>query len=243
MRNEDLLGRIVGTSLVLVGSGWIVGTSLVLVGSGWIVGLAVLLAHSETWGAPGYLLGTVFMFGLGALLIWIGWTFLRPDQEREEKFNKWRNLGRFLVKCRRTIEFLAEIGCGLMLGHAIALFLDTDWPSTAWLSILIRAPIGIGLLTLGLLAPTAYRSGPFETDVWIRWSAGMRFFMKMFLRVAWTGYLIALWDALDVHIRTLARWHESTQIVSTLLVSLLYASQVVVLHFGRIREPTPDTSA
>jgi hypothetical protein len=102
------------------------------------------------------------------------------------------------------------------------------------------APFATGLLTVEILAPGAYRYNPFASDVWDRWSQGTRFVVKTILRIGWFGKIAALAVLFHLHIEVLGASRLVAEVVASSLISLLYASQVLVLHFGQIREPEPS---
>jgi hypothetical protein len=232
-RTETILSRIVGVSLLLVGVGFFVLFAVV----------ATSVAPSEAWKLSQYLSMALFMVGFGASLVWIGWTFLRPEPQREAELelDRWPDLERSLVKCRPMVQFFAAAGCGLVLAHAIGLCTGFRWPSADLAWILSIAPVATGLLTLGIVAPGGSPSGPFANDVWNRWSPGTRFVAKMILRIGWLGNIAVLAALFHLHLGVLKSWELTTEIAASLLISLLYASQVLLIHFGRIREPEPNT--
>lgn len=225
---EHLLSCTVGTFLVLIGLVFVVFT--------------VVFATSASRRLPGYVQGALFGLAFGIALVWIGWTFLRlkPERERKAGMREWLDIR--LLAYRRELELLAATACGLMLARVAALCVGVDWPPAGLLWALTSAPAAIGLLTLKILAPGAFQSGLFANEAWHRWSPGARLVVQMVLRVGWIGYVAAFLAMLDLCTGAFGRWRPAAQIVASSLVSLLYASHVLVLHFGRVRERLPRPS-
>jgi hypothetical protein len=203
--------------------------------------VATSVAPSVEWKPLQYLWLALFMVGFGALLVWIGWTYLRPEPQHEVMAERWSDVERWVVKSRRAVELLAATGCGLMLAHAIALCSGVRWPSAALVWIVSIAPVFTGLLTLGIVAPGAYRYNPLASEAWDRWSPGNRFVVKMILRIGWLGNIAVLATLYHLHMNVLGPLRLAAEVMASALILLLYASQVLVLHFGQIRELEPNS--
>jgi len=219
-RAERALSRIVGTLLIFAGLTFVA----------FVVGLAM----SDSRKLPGHLTGVLFMLGSGTLLVWAGWSFLRPEREDGGNVGQWPRFGAPAAG-RPVVELLAMSGCGLMLAHAVALSTGSSWPPAPLLLVLVTAPVGTGLLTLWILVPGAFRSGLFANDVWGRWHRGAHLVVKTVLTVGWAGYLAIPLAVLDLYADALSPWYPGAQILVSSLISVLYASQVLALHYGRLR--------
>ena len=218
-----LLGRIIGGLLVLIGIGF--------------VALLAILVLARELSPREDLRVSLFMFGFGTVLIWIGSTFLRPESEVSQNAKRWHNFGfdSFLIRCRPVVELLAGTGCGLMVAHVIALCVGANWPPATFYLILVGAPIGIGLLTLTILVPRAFQSGLFANEVWTRWSRQRQFLTRTILRLGWTGYFAVAISILGLSQHIQVHWRPLADILTSSFIVLLYVSQILALHFGRVR--------
>jgi hypothetical protein len=85
------------------------------------------------------------------------------------------------------------------------------------------------------LPPGAFRSGLFEAGV-LTSSPSARASVSILLRAGWAGYFAIPWAFADLNGFIPEQWREISGIVASSLISLLYASQAAVLHFGRARD-------
>lgn len=211
----------------------IIGMLLCLVGLAFISLLITLKLGGEL---AGDLKVSGFFLGTGAVLIWIGgrWMISRPEQMTT---NQQKKLDQFLLKLRGAAELIAAVGCILMLARAVAICRGWDWPSTWVLNILAATPIVIGLFTVRILVPGAFRSNLFSDVTIASWSSATRLFVNTLLRIGWVGYFAipVAWPHFDALIPS--AWHSAIQVLTSALISLLYAAQSLTLRFGRIKTP------
>jgi hypothetical protein len=168
------------------------------------------------------------------VLLWIGgnWLISRPEQSTANQPN---NLDQYLVKLRGAAEFIAATGCVLMFTHALAICAGWSWLPTSVLSTFVAMPIVIGLFAVRVLMPGAFQSSLFPDVTIARWSRATRLCVNTLLRIGWLGYLAipAAWPHFDA--LTPSAWRPEVQALASTLIALLYASQLLILHFGRIR--------
>lgn len=209
----------------------VTGAFLVVAGAGFLLLYVKLRTDGELVGDVGV---SGFMLGFGSLLILVGSGFLRSRPERPGGHGG-DPASRYLFKLRPIFELLAAIGGVFMIGHVLAMCLGVSWPSRTALWFLVMAPIAPGLLTLRILAPHAFQEGLFTDDVLVGWNAPTRVFVNILLRIGWAGYFgIALaWADLDGLVPRACA--HPLRILACSTISVLYASQVLVLHFGRTR--------
>ena len=154
-RKPDKLSQTLGVLLILVGLAYVALLAFVLT-SVPVPQFELRAGQAkEVWE---FLLVVVFMLGFGALLLWIGYTYLRPETERPESVDEKTtmllpNPNYLLVKYRRVVELIAASGCGLMLAHSMALFKGAIWPSLTALWILTFTPAVISIVVMRILVP------------------------------------------------------------------------------------------
>ena len=206
------------------------------------VGLACLLLLTAL-RVRGELAGDVkisaFLLCTGALLVWIGCTWLFSKCRSDETAHpaKYDRYLPVLLKVRPLVEFCAAVGLILVGARAIALLSGVDWMAPQELRVLISAPILIGLFALRILPPGAFQSGLFSENTVSRWSAPTRQVISLLIRVGWLGYpAIAL---ASPSFRDFVPWTERTsvQFGASIFILLLYVSQILILHFGQTRSP------
>ncbi len=212
----------------------ITGGFLCLVGLGFITLLVALKLGG--WLA-GDLKVSAFLLAAGVLLASIGggWLLSKPEPSGADQRYNLDGLDRFLLRLRRPAEVVAAAGSILFFSIGVAVFAGWTWPSGPVLSSLLLGPIVIGLFTLRILIPGAFQSGLFPGGVVEGWSAAGRICVNALLRLGWLGYLaiFSAWPALDA--LTPPKWRAIKEGLSSILIGLLYASQVLVLHIGRLR--------
>lgn len=209
------------------------GIFLVLVALAFIVLLAVLRYEGQLAGDVRI---SAFLLGCAAILFWTGYTFLVADPE-ELRPDRANNLDQFLLTLRPAAELIAASGCLLMLCRTVCTLAGVLWPSGPVFVALLIAPVGIGLFMLRILVPGAFQLSVFRDDPVHTWSANIRLLYNLLVRVGWFGYcgLVLVRPQMDEHIAAPSR--HIVQIVAYLLISILYASQFVVLRFGNMRRP------
>jgi small-conductance mechanosensitive channel len=204
------------------------GVLLVLVG---LVFLSLLTLLKLSGELAGDLKVSTFFLCTGAIFVWIGcmWFFSKPQPHAPRPQDK---NDRYLLRLRRPVEFGAAVGLMLMGMRAVALLYGADWVPTSALWALVLAPVLIERLALRILRP-----GLFSDYIVSRWSAPTRRLVDLLLRIVWVAGFPAMLLALP-GIQDLVAWtgRISVQFVASTFISLLYASQVLVLHFGQVRQ-------
>lgn len=217
--------------------GTLIGVLLVLVGIAFLLLVLLLRVRGEL---AGDIKVSTLLFCVGVILIWVGCTFLFSSQRPHESVCCSEN-DRYILTLRGPVEFGALVGLILSVIQATAVLYGADWVPARTLWAVDAAPVLIGLFALRILKPGAFQSGVFRDDVISRWSVPTRKLVSLLLRIGWLGYLVILltWSGLQ----DLVPWteHVSVRFTARMLISLLYASQVVVLHFGQTR-PTHHMS-
>jgi hypothetical protein len=207
-----------------------------LVGLAFLVLLAFLKLHGELAGDTR---ASAFLLIVGATLICVGCTWLFSKQGPHAPAHRY-DYGRYLFSLRRPVEFVAAGGLMLSGIRATALLLEgaDALPRTLWL-VLAFAPVLIGLFALRILPPDASQSGLFPADLVSTWSASTRRTVVLLMRIGWLGYpaMLLVWPGFH----DLAPWTQgvSIQFTASVLIALLYASQVLVLHSGKVRPVLP----
>lgn len=215
---ERLISRAIGVLLVLVGIGFVALFVLLKLGG----------ALSGDWQV------SAFMLASGAVLMYVGTSFLGPPAQAPRPRQR-DNLEPTLLKLRPVTEVLAGAGCALMSVHAVAAYVGIPWPGAQMLRILIVGPIVIGLFALRILVPGAFRTGVFSSELVNGWRAGTRIAMNGLLWSGWLGYLAipVVWPDIKGYIPR--PWQSATEGTASLMIAVLYASQVLILHWGRMR--------
>lgn len=208
------------------------GAFLILIGFGFLLLLVKLRKDGELSGDFGV---SAFMISFGSVLILTGSAFWSPRLKRADREGR-DTLDRYVLKSRPVVELLAATGGLFMVGHVVALCLGVHWPPRTAVWILILTPIATGLMTLRILMPHAFQSGLFANEILERWSALTRVFINLLLRAGWAGYfgIVLIWAELKGFLPK--GWRPALEILASSLISALYASQVLVLHFGRTRD-------
>lgn len=222
-RNESsLLEKLIGVLLALVGFAF----------------LALLIFLDSRGELIGYLKVWIFLFCIGAGLIWIGclYFFSRPEPLGPIPREDPDRCLPYLLRLRPIVEFLAVVGVVVAAVQAAGLLYVAGLVPTREGQILASAPVLIGMFALRVLIPGAFQTGVFPDEVLRRWSGTTKTLVRLLVQVGWLGYpaILAAW----LGFRNLAWWPErpAVQFASSILICLLYASQVVVLHFGKTRQ-------
>lgn len=209
------------------------GVLIALVGLAFLALLALLRTNGEL---AGDLKVSAFLFCAGAILLCIAGKWLLSRQRTDESVQVPHDqCDHHLLSLRRLVEFCAAVGCALTGARAVALLYGGDWVPRSMLWALASAPVLIGLFTLRILTPGAFQSGLFPNDVVRRWPGFTRGLLKLLLRIGLLGYpaIALVWP----DVQDLATWAKrvTVQAFASIFITLLYASQVVVLHYGRMR--------
>jgi hypothetical protein len=183
---------------------------------------------------------SAFLLITGAILISIGCSWLFSKQRTNAPARLY-DYNRYLFRLRRHVEFVAAAGLIFTAIRAMALLGGADWVPRGGLLVLAWTPVLVGLFALRVLPSGAFQSGLFPDDLVSRWSVPTRKTVILLIRIGWFGYPALLLVSPGFH--DLAPWTEgvNVQFAASVLISLLYASQVMVLHFGKTR-PTPPAS-
>ena len=217
-----------------------VAASLILVG----LAFFSLLAFLRVRGAlAGDLKVSAFLLCTGALLMCVGCTWLlSTPQPLTSVHDHAREPGQSLLGLRRPVEWITAAGLVFTAVHAAAILCGRNWVPTIALWALFSAPVLIGLFALRILKPGAFQSGLFPDHLVSSWSGLTRDFVNLLLRIGWLGYpaLIIVWPGFQ----NLVVWNTfaSVQFIATILIVMLYASQLFALHFGQKRIPSPARS-
>jgi hypothetical protein len=85
-------------------------------------------------------------------------------------------------------------------------------------------------------AGDTFPSRPFRQSAFARRSRTARMLVNLVVRVGWFGHwaMLLYWFRADVLLT--GAWALTLRVAVSLLISLLYASQVLVLHFGNLRQ-------
>lgn len=210
----------------------LIGALLVLVGLAFFVLLAVLKHGGQLTGD---LRVSGLMSGSGAVLIWTGYRFLTANSE-QPKTARQKNFDLFPLKLRSPGELIAAAGCVLMVCRIVSVLSGAPWPSGSLFEAALVAPVVIGLFALKLWVPAAFQSSLFPDVVAQKWSPIIRQLLSILIRVGWLGYpaIFLAWPDVASHIPVSARIF--TDVIAYSAICLLYASQIVVLHFGNMRQ-------
>lgn len=225
-RNADLLGRFLGSLLILLGSAFIV--------------VAVIITTSNENYISEYVGLPIALFGFGGFLIWVGYRFVWSERNRtpgtgHPQFHRW------LVTYRRVLGFVAAIGSVLMMIRVVSICIGRNWPSGTALCVVAASAIALGVLTRSILVP--FNSGLFPMEVWDRWSPAIQFMVAAILNVDWLGYLAVFVILFDLDRKINGEWRFAADALVSLLISLLYTSQFVALCFGNVRALGPQDNA
>lgn len=212
----------------------VVGTFLCLIGLGFIV----LLVRLRVVGLlTGDIKVSVVMIGFAALLLWVGtsWLLSSGKQEAQRSADTVRpSLTGPLLKLRRPVEIIAAAGSALMVFQIIALIVDIDAYPTWLLSILVLAPVPVAWFIVRISAADAFPRRALPQDGLADWSRTARLLVPLLVRIGWFGYaaMLLYWFRVDAILP--GRLALAARILISLLIALLYASQVLILHFGDV---------
>jgi hypothetical protein len=214
----------------------LVGFLLGLVGLAFLVLLTFLKLGGELAGDTKV---SAFLLIAGATSICVGCTWLFSKQRPHAPVRLY-DYDRYLFGLRRPVEFVAAGGLILTGIRATGLLVGADAVPRKLLWVLAFSPVLIGLFALRILPPPdAPQSGLFPGDLVSMWSAPTRRMVVLLMRIGWLGYpaMLLVWPG----IHDLAPWTEgvSVQFAASILIALLYASQVLLLHFGKMRPVRP----
>jgi hypothetical protein len=218
--NARLLGRLVGGFLCLAGLSFI-----------------ILLVFLKVGGQlSGDVKVSVFMAGCGVLLLWLGSNWFSA-KERSTTADPQPAFDPFWLSCRRPVEALAALGCAAMLCHAIASALHRPGLPNWLLWVLIAAPVIVAWYILRIFKPEAFPSHVFPESSAARRAAPARLLVRSVLQIGWLGYvgILSFWFQFDALVPS--EWRVPVQSTASLMVSLLFASQVLLIHFGELRSP------
>ncbi len=176
------------------------------------------------------------MFVVAAILIWTGYGFLRVDPHGP-KAQKQDSLTPQVLRFRTAVEVIAATGCILLWCHIVFALSGRFWPPEPVFTVLLVGPVMIGHIVVRMLVPGAFQFGVFPTELTERWSGSTRRLITCFLRVGWLGYIAILLAWPDINVRMPVPWGRNVEMISCFVISILYATQVVVLHFGDLRKP------
>jgi hypothetical protein len=221
-RTEGLINRGVGTILALIG--------LALIG----LGIILVLPH-ETYSLS-YLQGGLFAIIFGAMLTWVGWRFFVRETDAHWYSDIRSGSYGLLLRGRRLVALLAAGSGILMFGHALAILIGRQWPPQLLLWSLLRAPVIFGPITFMVLAPDVLEEGLFARETWSRWSPTTRRLLRLTVRVGWMGYIPALWVIFRLPGVMPKNLEPGGHVIASMAISILYASQALLLCYGRLRE-------
>lgn len=206
-----------------------------LVGLAFLVLLTFLKLHGELAGDTK---ASAFLLIVGATLICVGCIWLFSKQRPHAPAHRY-DYGRYLFMLRRPVEFVAAIGLMLTVIRGTALLFGSDAVLRRLWWVLAFTPVLIGLFALKILPPDASQSDLFPADVVSTWSAPTRRTVVLLMRIGWLGYpaMLLVWPGFH----DLAPWigGVSTQFAASVLIAVLYASQVLVLHFSKVSPGSP----
>ena len=206
----------------------LIGIFLASVGIGFIV----LFAYVELRGQlAGDVKVSAFMLTAGAALVWIGYRFLKsnPDEAKTR-----RSISAFLNSPRLILigEVMAVAGCVAMLLRGICSIFGISWPPEPAFYIFLVGPVLVGQIVLKALKPGALQNGVVPPEVAAGWSAGARFLLSSALRLGWLGYIAIPFAWPSISARLPLSWSLAVQLLACCLISVLYATQTFMLHFG-----------
>lgn len=214
-----------GRRLRVVGK--ILGILLSLVGLAFFALLARLKLGGEL---AGDLKVSLFLFGMGVLLLWIGCTSL---------FGSTRSSiipDRGLSKLWVPAALAAAISCLLAMAHAIEIGLGARWLPDGLVWALLTIPVIIGLLLPGILARQSSQSDPPRQFVPDHWPKVVQSGVKLILTIGKFGYVAGLWLVWGrSEVLRPPEWEGLMQIVAFTMIGVLCASQALALHLSRSR--------
>jgi len=211
----------------------IVGTCLLVVGLAFLVLLGVLRYGGQLAGDVKV---SAFMLGVAGVLMWCGCGFLRTCHDGHISEGRAGVGASVLLGLRISAEVAAALGCMSMLAHVAFMVIGCSWPPRPVFISLLVGPVVIGQTILRVLAPDAFEVGVFPRELVEGWSTAARRVVTLFLRVGWLGYIAIPLAWPGVSARIPAQWGRAIEIIGDSLISALYASQVLMLHFGAAEE-------
>jgi hypothetical protein len=218
----------------------LIGLLLGAIGLGFIGLFLFLRIHGELSGD--FKISAV-MVGCGVGLIWISLSWLMSKQvptsiEPNDKFERNEYVAIHWLKLRRPGEIIAGVGCAAMLSHAIAISTHTGGLPNWLLGIVIGTPVVLAWFVAHILVPGAFPSEMYPDSVLLRMSVITRFFVNVLTRAGWFGYVGILFIWFRLQYVFSPYWRLTSEVFASILISLLFASQLLMLHYGQLRKTT-----
>ena len=182
---------------------------------------------------PGQAQAAAILFCIGAVFLYIGYRWLPTEQPHRLVWQAEWDL--HLLVFRRPAEYLAVLGIILAAVRAGTLVLGSDLITGKVLLTLSWAPVLIGLLLVRILRVGGYRPGVFSDDLLLGWPRRARIAVSLFLRIGSLGYLAICGTMISPLESTTWLGSVGVQVMLSLLLCLLYASQLLILHLGNMR--------
>lgn len=181
----------------------------------------------------------IILFCTGGAFVWIGYRWLFPKQRNDNQLppNQKNRYLPILLRLCRAVKYVGALGMALAAAHAACLLFAESFISRSGLLVLMWSPLLVWRFTSQVLHPIAHEKGLIPEETLNRWSASTRMILTVLLRIVWPSYAAFLvFDSAPF--RLLFSWvqYPPIQSVGWSIISLIYASQVFVLHFGWMRE-------
>jgi hypothetical protein len=212
----------------------VIGFLLAATGLGFIGLFLFLKFHGELSGDFKI---SIIMVSCGVGLVWISSHWLMPTKIQLSWFH---NRDFYWPKLRLPAEIIACIGCIMMLLQAIAIFTDTGGLPDWLMAILIGTPIVLAWFVIRILVPDAFPSHVFSERAVLQMSGTIRFFANLLIGMGWLGYIGILFIWFNGDVLLPSYWRLPSKAIASGLVSFLFASQVVTLHYGQLRTTDRD---
>lgn len=220
----------------------LIGSWLMLVGLALWVFLVLFVSASDLSGSIVLQVAAV-LFCTGTAFVWIGYRWVRPKLRTDDLPSRDHQDRYFpiLFKLRGVVKYAAVIGVALTAAHVAGLPFTESWIPASGLLVLIWSPLLIERFTSRILHPLVHEKGLFPEDTVSRWSTPTRIILSVMLRILWPSYVVFLILNLGP-VRPWFPWAQHTyiQFVGWCIISLVYTSQVLVLHLGWMRELKRD---
>lgn len=203
--------------------GGIIGAVLIAVGLSFFALLIRLKIGGELTGDVTI---SLFLAGMGILLVWVGKTSLRRPRSSSKASSG------IATRLRLPAEIATAAGCLIALYHSIETALEAPRLPEVLVRIATALPVIVGLLLPAiLLRPTLWKD-PFADFMGEHWSKAHRTGISVLLHVGRLGYLAIMWLVWGRSIAfTSPDLHRVSQVVTFMMISVLCASQVFLLHF------------
>lgn len=220
----------------------VIGLFLCAIGLGFIGLFLFLKARGELSGDVKV---SAVMVSCGVGLIWISsnWLISRPLRTRTEPNETIERRGianSYWLKLRRPGEVIAATGCAAMLANAATICTHAGGLPNWLLAIILGTAVVLAWLILRILVPGAFPSDLFPEAMLLRMSTIGRFLINLLMSAGWCGYvgILFIWFHFDVFLPPY--WRVPSEILASALVSLLFASQLLLLHYGQFRQTSGD---